>query len=85
MTLRLLKAPRFSVAMVSGMVAMMEGLCSGVGALTSCGDWRRRREKERRSSTLAVTGALVEEWRRDRCMADSADWTTDGRIITIMI
>lgn len=76
MTLRLLNVTRLSVAMVSGIVPMTEGLRSGVGAVASWGDGRRRREEDRRNSTLAVTGALVDECRRDRCMAESAAWTT---------
>lgn len=76
MTLRLLNVTRLSVAMVSGIVPMREGLRSGVGAVASCGDGRSRREEDRRNSTLAVTGALVDECRRDRCMAERADWTT---------
>lgn len=74
MTLRLLNMPRLSVAMVSGIVPMTEGIRSGVGVVASCGVGRRRREEDRRSSTLAVTGALVDECRRDRCMDESADW-----------
>lgn len=75
MTLRLLNGTRLSVAMVSGIVPMTEGLRSGVGALASRGDGRRRREEDRRKSTLAVTGAPVDECRRVRCMAERADWT----------
>lgn len=74
MTLRLLNVPRLSLAVASGIVVMREGLRSGTGAVASCGDGRRRREEERRSNTLAVTGARVDEWRRDRCMADRVDW-----------
>lgn len=83
MTLRLLNVARFSVTMVSGIVLMTEGLRSGVGAVASCGDGRRRRDEDRRSSTLAVTGALVDECRRDRCMAESADWTTQTNSTTL--
>lgn len=79
MTLRLLNVPRLLLAMASGIVGMREGLRSGVGAVASCCDGRRRREEERRSSTLAVTGAWVDEWRRDRCMADRVDWTERER------
>lgn len=81
MTLRLLNAPRLSPATASGIVGISEGLrCSGAAAaVASCGDGKRRREEERRSSTLAVTGARVEEWRRDRCMADRVDWTQRGK------
>lgn len=75
MTLRLLNVPRLSLAVASGIVVMREGLRSAAGVAASCGDGRRRREEERRSSTLAVTGARVDEWRRDRCMADRVDWT----------
>lgn len=77
MTLRLLKVTCLPVAMVSGMVPVSEGLRSGVGAVASCGDGRRRREEDRRNNTLAVSGALVDKCRRDRCMAERADWTTD--------
>lgn len=83
MTLRLLNVTRFSVAMVSGIVLMTEGLRSGAGALASCGNGRRRRDEDRRSSTLAVTGALVDECRRDRCMDESADWTTQTNSTTL--
>ena len=80
MTLRLLNVPRLSPTAASGIVGMREGRRSAVGAATavaaSCCNCRRRREEERRSSTLAVTGARVDEWRRDRCIADSVDWTT---------
>lgn len=41
---------------------MREGLRSRAGAVTSCGEGRRRREEERRSKTFAVTGAQVDEW-----------------------
>lgn len=82
MTLRLLKTPRLSFAAASGIVGMREDLRSGAGvgvgaaaAAASCVDGRRRREEERRSSTLAVTGARVDECRRDSCMADSVAWT----------
>lgn len=74
MTLRLLNVLRLSLAVASGIVVMREGLRSGAGAVASCGDGKRRREEERRSSTLAVTGARVDEWRRDRCMADRVAW-----------
>ncbi len=71
MTLRLLNVPRLSGAVVSGIVGMREGLRTGAaGAAASCGDGRRRREEEQRSRTFAVTGARVEEWRRDSCMTD---------------
>lgn len=78
MTLRLLNVTVLSVAMVSGIVPMREGLLSGVGRVASCGDGRRRREEDRLNSTLAVTGVLVDECRRDRCMAERADWTTQA-------
>lgn len=82
MTLRLLNWPRLSGAMTSGIVGMREGLLSELaGAAMSCGDGRRRREEVRCSRTLAVTGAWVDEWRRDSCMADRVAWTeteTDG-------
>lgn len=61
MTLRLLNRPSFSGGMASGMVGTNEGRCSGVGATSSCGGGRSRREEERRSKTLAVTGAQVDE------------------------
>ncbi len=75
MTLRLLNMARLSGGMASGMVVMREGLRSQVGAAASCGDGRRRREEERRNRILAVTGARVDEWRRDSCMADKVAWT----------
>ena len=79
MTLRLLNVFRLSGAMASGIGGMREALRSGVGAVASCGDGRRRREEERRSRTLAVTGARVDEWRRDSCMADRVDWRERGQ------
>lgn len=54
---------------------MREGLCSRAGAVTSCGEERRRREEERRSKTFAVTGAQVDEWSRESCMAERVSWT----------
>lgn len=76
MTLRLLNVTRLSVAMVSGIVPMTEGLRSGLAGVASCGNGRRRREEDRCNSMFAVTGALVDECRRDRCMAERTDWTT---------
>lgn len=72
MTLRLLNWPLLSGVVASGIVGIREGLRSGMGegAETSCGVDRRRREEERRSRSLAVTGARVDEWRRDSCMAE---------------
>lgn len=78
MTLRLLNMARLSGAMASGIVGMREGLRSEVRAEASCGDGRRRREEERRSRNLAVTGARVDEWRRDSCMAERVAWTERG-------
>lgn len=76
MTLRLLKVPRLSGAVASGIVVMREGLRSGTaGAAASSGDGKRRRAEEQRSRTFAVTGAWVDEWRRDSCMADRVAWT----------
>lgn len=80
MRLRLLNVTRLSVAMVSGIVPMTEGLLSGEGGVASCGDGRRRREEDRRNRTLAVTGALVDECRRDRWTAERADWTTQTEL-----
>lgn len=75
MTLRLLNWPLLSGTLASGIVGMREGLRSGPGVMASCGEGRRRREEERRSRTLAVTGAWVDEWRRESCMAESVAWT----------
>lgn len=75
MTLRLLNCLRLSGRKASGTVGMRECLRSGDGSGTSCDKRRRRREDERRSKTFAVTGAQVDEWSRESCMAESVAWT----------
>ena len=75
MTLRLLNWLLLSGAVASGIVGMREALRSGPGVVASCGEGRRRREEERRRRALADTGARVDEWRRDSCMAERVAWT----------
>lgn len=82
MTLRLLNVLLFSGAVASGIGGIREGLRSGAGTDASCGDGRRRREEERRRRTLAVTGALVDECRRDSCMDDRVLWTDGERDVS---
>lgn len=82
MTFLLLKALRLSVGSVtSGIVGgMSEGLRSVMeGAAASCGEGSRRLEGVRQRRTLAVTGAWVEEWRRESCMDERVFWKERGR------
>lgn len=82
MTLRLLNVLLFSGAVASGIGGIREGLRSGAGTVASCVEGRRRREEERRRRTLAVTGALVDECRRDSCMDDRVLWTDRERDVS---
>lgn len=70
MTLRFLNRPGLSGVTASEMMGTSEGFCTSGGSTSSCGGGKRRREEVRRSKTLAVTGAQIDEWKRDNCMAE---------------